>query len=337
MKIETQRPFTDDFRIARRLAHEGFYAFCDPRDVDYAQMCIPPVYDTISSGTCFDGTYASEQFHRACNQMGQFSAEFADRLESMCMAPLSPLMWVEHPIKRPSEIFEGEPKTIRQGTAIVSVDLAGMSSDERRIYTILGEDEARWKMSFTFVMEAPGSPIITPSVSATAMVTPQGKMAKSGWHLHSSPSRQKENRDILIDYGGIVRLLGPIIELHALLHCNNIGVRHHEIKGRDEKKFRTRFGPPANTGYRFTTLTFKAPRTRGQPAGEERDLLPGQRAEHGVLGHFANYGAEFGRGLLFGKYSGRFYVPPHQRGNPAYGIIDKTYKPIGGDEAKGAA
>jgi hypothetical protein len=33
-----------------------------------------------------------------------------------------------------------------------------------------------------------------------------------------------------------------------------------------------------------------------------------------VRGHFASYGPEYGRKLLFGKYAGRFWIPVHARG-----------------------
>lgn len=46
---------------------------------------------------------------------------------------------------------------------------------------------------------------------------------------------------------------------------------------------------------------------------------------HRVRGHFATYGSE-GRGLLFGKYAGRFFIPPHSRGKKEYGEIKSDYK-----------
>lgn len=38
-----------------------------------------------------------------------------------------------------------------------------------------------------------------------------------------------------------------------------------------------------------------------------------------VRGHFACYGERYGRGLLFGKLSGRFWIPQHARGDAAVG------------------
>jgi hypothetical protein len=40
-----------------------------------------------------------------------------------------------------------------------------------------------------------------------------------------------------------------------------------------------------------------------------------------VRGHFSRYGPEYGRGLLFGKYSGKFWVPGHARGKAGDGEV----------------
>jgi hypothetical protein len=54
------------------------------------------------------------------------------------------------------------------------------------------------------------------------------------------------------------------------------------------------------------------------------------KAFHGVRGSYHRYGPEYGRGLLFGKYAGRFWVPPHVRGSREAGEVVQTY--IVGDE-----
>lgn len=44
-----------------------------------------------------------------------------------------------------------------------------------------------------------------------------------------------------------------------------------------------------------------------------------------VRGHFAHYGPEYGRALLFGKYSGRFWIPQHARGSEEHGVSEHNY------------
>jgi hypothetical protein len=46
-----------------------------------------------------------------------------------------------------------------------------------------------------------------------------------------------------------------------------------------------------------------------------------------VRGHFARYGVE-GRGLLFGKYAGKFWIPAHARdAGEGDGVKDYVLKP----------
>lgn len=47
---------------------------------------------------------------------------------------------------------------------------------------------------------------------------------------------------------------------------------------------------------------------------------------HLVRGHFMEFGPEYGKGLAFGRIAGRFYCPPHARGELNEGIVSKTYK-----------
>lgn len=61
-------------------------------------------------------------------------------------------------------------------------------------------------------------------------------------------------------------------------------------------------------------------RTRGGAATAD-DTAP----LHSVRGHFASYGPEYGKGKLFGRLSGRFWVPGHARGSAEHGEVRKDY------------
>lgn len=45
-----------------------------------------------------------------------------------------------------------------------------------------------------------------------------------------------------------------------------------------------------------------------------------------VRGHFAKYGPQYERGLLFGKYAGRFFIPQHARGERSKGVRHNDYR-----------
>lgn len=47
-----------------------------------------------------------------------------------------------------------------------------------------------------------------------------------------------------------------------------------------------------------------------------------------VRGHFAEYGVN-GKGLLFGKLSGRFWIPQHARGSKELGESEHSYRLVG--------
>lgn len=45
-----------------------------------------------------------------------------------------------------------------------------------------------------------------------------------------------------------------------------------------------------------------------------------------VRGHFAEYGEQYGKGKLFGKYEGRFWVPAYARGDASIGVNANDYE-----------
>ena len=69
---------------------------------------------------------------------------------------------------------------------------------------------------------------------------------------------------------------------------------------------------------------FPAGRSR-RSAAAERKMAGGQRLSV-VRGHFASYGPDYGRGLLFGKHAGRFWHPQTTRGERAVGEARHDYR-----------
>jgi len=76
------------------------------------------------------------------------------------------------------------------------------------------------------------------------------------------------------------------------------------------------------------------------PTGKTRRKLFEDQPIHGtvpltsVRGHYARYGPQFDRGLLFGKIAGKFWIPAHARGDESAGIIQHTYKLEPNDEGQ---
>lgn len=76
------------------------------------------------------------------------------------------------------------------------------------------------------------------------------------------------------------------------------------------------------TGVRVQTLNVfpTGKSTRGGPAAGGGVPLTS------VRGHFATYGEKYGRGKLFGKLEGRFWIPQHARGERELGETANTYR-----------
>lgn len=61
------------------------------------------------------------------------------------------------------------------------------------------------------------------------------------------------------------------------------------------------------------------PTIPGRPTGISQSL-------HIVRGHFRQYGPDYGKGLLFGKYAGRYWVASHLKGDPTTGLVTSDYE-----------
>jgi hypothetical protein len=100
------------------------------------------------------------------------------------------------------------------------------------------------------------------------------------------------------------------------LNCRNVAIV-------EPKRHRAQARRIERTGVHVHTINVFPPgkQTRGrkgEPIGGT-PLTP-------VRGHFAHYGPQYGRGLLFGKHEGRFYIPQHARGNAEDGESAPDYK-----------
>lgn len=77
------------------------------------------------------------------------------------------------------------------------------------------------------------------------------------------------------------------------------------------------------TGVRFSEIHIRplsrSYRGLGTPLSDVTTPLTG------VRGHFVHYGPKYGKGLLFGKYEGRYWIPQHLRGSAEVGEVEQTY------------
>jgi hypothetical protein len=70
----------------------------------------------------------------------------------------------------------------------------------------------------------------------------------------------------------------------------------------------------ARTGVTVQAIVVRPPGKRRAASSVPRPIEAGEQVFSPVRGHFARYGPEHDRGLLFGKYAGKFWIAAHARG-----------------------
>lgn len=79
----------------------------------------------------------------------------------------------------------------------------------------------------------------------------------------------------------------------------------------------------ARTGVKVHTLNvYPTGKATTGPGGERKGGSP----LTSVRGHFAHFGPQYGRKLLFGKYEGKFWIPQHARGDLEVGESKTDYR-----------
>lgn len=101
------------------------------------------------------------------------------------------------------------------------------------------------------------------------------------------------------------------------LNCRNV-----EIAIPKRKKNIARRLEQSNTKLHTITVKSVSKSSRGNYSSSEGVELP----LHTVRGHFAEYGPKYGKGKLFGRLEGRFWIPQHGRGVEEKGKITKNFR-----------
>lgn len=113
----------------------------------------------------------------------------------------------------------------------------------------------------------------------------------------------------------------PIWLAFSFCHCKNITLKEHAPNKKESAHHRRLHGMPLTKYY---TLEIDPMKKILQSEGNiEANGL--KKALHICRGHFAEYGPDFGKGKLFGKHEGRFWIPQHMKGSSEQGIIHKDY------------
>jgi hypothetical protein len=130
--------------------------------------------------------------------------------------------------------------------------------------------------------------------------------------------------------------LFPALLATSLLHCRNVAETPAPAPPpRLARAYRRRHKRDPVTFHTLAVGPVRPVRRRGGRAATEGPGAP-ERALHTVRGHFASYGPRYGRGRLFGRLEGAFWMRPHWRGGAAKGLALKDYdvRPAGREETR---
>lgn len=120
--------------------------------------------------------------------------------------------------------------------------------------------------------------------------------------------------------GALLTKMGPCFLALSFLHCKNVVAEDRAPAAPLSRKWEKKNGRPL---VRHKVLNIEPMKQvlRTEGGSEQQGL---KRALHICRGHFATYGKD-GKGRLFGKHEGTFWIPQHIRGNRDRGLLLKDY------------
>lgn len=102
----------------------------------------------------------------------------------------------------------------------------------------------------------------------------------------------------------------------SFLNCSNVEIREPERRRPERRRL-------ARLGVEVQAIMVRpiGSRTRSVAVGSGDGAVP----LSSVRGHFSHYGPKYGKGLLFGRIEGRFWVPTHARGSAEADAPQRDY------------
>jgi hypothetical protein len=188
----------------------------------------------------------------------------------------------------------------------------------------VNEDDGSSLIACFGAISAPGHRPVYPLFAAQYEISKHGLLIEDHYHADALVRELPEHQASL----SVRHTLMPFWAALGLMNCSNIELDTRDLDANTGRRMAQRFGerPEASGGYRFHTISIRPMRKGHRRNGESAmGAKTGLLALHLVRGHFARYGPQFNRGLLFGKYPGEFWIQPHARGDEANGIVGKDY------------
>jgi hypothetical protein len=126
--------------------------------------------------------------------------------------------------------------------------------------------------------------------------------------------------------GAIARGVWTAAFTFSLLNCRNVRTIERDPREELSRQALRRMERKKEDPIFYKELEVRplSPKMTVTEGSEESGVS--HRRLHTVAGHFAEYGPEYGKGKLFGKLEGAYFIPDHVRGSLEEGVIAKTYK-----------
>lgn len=176
---------------------------------------------------------------------------------------------------------------------------------------VIDWDRVRWVMHVAIYLGGYGAgrPVPThgPMHAWRVAIYPDGEIADINW------IQLRENADVDTWDAAMMVLL----DTFNMLNCVNVTIAE-PMRPRAERRRVSRMGVTVNEIH--VKPTSKSYRGMGTPLS----AIPSSPLSS-VRGHFAEYGPKYGKGLLFGRVEGRFWIPQHIRGSEILGISEQEY------------
>jgi hypothetical protein len=166
-----------------------------------------------------------------------------------------------------------------------------------------------WVCTFTFWIGGHGEgplPTSGPVYAMAAAVHADGTVEDFRWYQ-------------ILDHPNELWTMATIVALRCItfLNCRNVIITE-PARDRAQRRRLARYGVTVNE-VRIAPVGRWSRAAKGHTR-EVPDSVPLTT----VRGHIAKYGVD-GRGLLFGRIAGTFWIPAHARGNPAVGTATHDY------------
>lgn len=283
------------------MKHGIIYAPSDELE-EPARKLAESIMEDVVEATCVDVSNVAEYV----NQWGSRSVGFstADGL-----TPPWPIMWLEW----------GDRPTGERYALYVKTDEASFDVQQG-----LAQPGCKWVVSVASFLD--GSVFnsklpVGPVIMSAYWLDAEGRLlpVKSGLffaNIHSAFTVALSADELRESYD---HSLAIALFTSQFANCRNVD-RVEILPSRQQRRSAERRGEPWRSHYVLEINPNRSQKVYPEQAGIGS---PPAKRLHICRGHFATYSEDR---PLFGKYSGRFWVPAHVRGNADVGEIDKDYR-----------